>query len=362
MTVSPPAVSPLEFSLEDLALRGGLVDAEERLALLPRPVAEALGIPEEVRLTPEPSIEMSDSSSGAALSCALGSPLLQRQISDARALSLVTYVAPRGEVVPVPRPAQARALGERFIIRNGLCSVRESFPGESTYVSAHFSYSATADDRHEGLLQVSTHAADGAEPDDAVTRLLDPARSAHRLERLKVLPPDMESAPPWIVRRAVHQLPALLRPLQESVARRHQRDHARIAAYYAELIQEARSSKRRIDPAAVAAKVAHLAAERDAKLSDLPARFALRVQLGIVALVCARLPVVRLSLQVQRRKLTRELLVRLPAGALALDRLACDGCPGTTSRPALCDDRLHVLCELCVPNAQGRPHCPACRR
>ena len=109
-------------------------------------------------------------------------------------------------------------------------------------------------------------------------------------------------------------------------------------------------------------KVAHLVAERDAKLSDLPARFALRVQLSVVALVCARLPVVRLTLQVQRRKLTRELYVRLPAGAHALDRLACDGCPGTTARPALCDDRLHVLCEVCLPNAQGRPRCPVCLR
>ena len=38
----------------------------------------------------------------------------------------------------------------------------------------------------------------------------------------------------------------------------------------------------------------------------------------------------------------------------------CEGCPGTTERPALCDERLHVLCETCVPLASGRPRCLAC--
>jgi hypothetical protein len=356
--------SPLEFSLDDLAQRGGLVDPDERLALLPRAVAEDLGLPEEVRLTEDLPPGGAASPADARISCALGSPLLQRQVSDARALSLITYVKPRSEPVPLPRPTHARALGERFVIRNGLCAVLESFPGESTYVSAQIAYSATADDRHEGLFQVVVQAPDGAEPDEEVARLLDPALSSHRLEPLpdSEPPPDMVAAQSFIVRRAVRSLPALLQPVQKSAERRYRRDHTRIADYFSELIQEARAPRRRLDPAAVAAKVAHLVAERDAKLSDLPARFALRVQIGVVALVCARLPVVRLTLQVQRRKLTRELYVRLPAGAHALDRLACDGCPGTTARPALCDDRLHVLCEVCLPNAQGRPRCPACLR
>jgi hypothetical protein len=211
---------------------------------------------------------------------------------------------------------------------------------------------------------VVTQAPDGGEPDEEIAQLLDPIRSSHRLEPLpeSTSPPEMAAAQSFIAERSAQHLPALLQPVQQSAERRYRRDHARIADYFAEFIHETRSPRRRLDPAAVAAKVAHLVAERDAKLSDLPSRFALRVQLGVVALVCARLPVVRLTLQVKRRKLSRELTVRLPAGAQALDRLACDGCAGTTAKPALCDDRLHVRCEVCVPNAQGRPRCPACLR
>lgn len=358
MSPADSMVDPLAFSLTDLAQRGGLVDAAERLVLLPEEPAAALGLPEELRLTPE----RADAEAGGAISCALGSPLLQRLVGDARALSLITYAAPRSAAVATPRPAQARALGERFVVRNGLCAVVESLHGESTYVSAHIAYVATADDRHDGLFQVVVHAADGAEPDEAVAQLLNPVVSAPRLGGVKDLSVDAAAALPFIARRAAQRLPALLQPLRDSAERRHRRDHARIADYYADLIREARSPRRRLEPAAVDAKVAHLLAERDAKLSDLPSRFALRVRLTAVALVCARLPVVRLVLQAQRRKLTRELYVRLPAGGHALDRLACDGCSGTTGRPALCDDRLHVLCEGCAPSAQGRPRCPACLR
>jgi hypothetical protein len=40
--------------------------------------------------------------------------------------------------------------------------------------------------------------------------------------------------------------------------------------------------------------------------------------------------------------------------------LACSGCDAATARPLACDDRLHLLCEVCAPSAQGRPLCPAC--
>ncbi|MFO0576455.1 MAG: hypothetical protein U1A78_20815 [Polyangia bacterium] len=359
-------VDPVAFSLEDLALRGALVDAEERLALLPRGAAEALGLPEEVRLTDEAPTEPARTGADARILCALGSPLLMQQVAEARAQSLLTWVRPVHERVLPPRPSQARALAERFVVRNGLATVLESFPGESTYVAAHLAYSATADDRHEGSFVVVAQAPDGAEPDEEVVRLLDPADPFHSLPRIEsrpgsASPSEVALALPFLRTRAEARLRALVHPLQERALRRYLRDRDRIADYFAELIREAGAPKRRLDPAAVAAKVAHLTAERDAKLSDLPARFALRVQLGVIALVCARLPVVRLTVRVQRRKLDREIVLRLPAGAHALDRMACDGCSGTTARPALCDDRLHVLCEVCVPSALGRPRCPACQ-
>jgi hypothetical protein len=67
-----------------------------------------------------------------------------------------------------------------------------------------------------------------------------------------------------------------------------------------------------------------------------------------------------LQLHLRRRKGARDITARLPAGASRPDALACDGCPDVTTRPVLCDDRLHILCERCAPSAQGRPRCPTC--
>jgi hypothetical protein len=38
----------------------------------------------------------------------------------------------------------------------------------------------------------------------------------------------------------------------------------------------------------------------------------------------------------------------------------CAGCGGATDQPAACDDRLHMLCEACAPQVQGRLSCRAC--
>ncbi|MSP63777.1 MAG: hypothetical protein EXR72_26215 [Myxococcales bacterium] len=148
--------------------------------------------------------------------------------------------------------------------------------------------------------------------------------------------------------------------IRDSVARRLTRDHARIVEYFAALIAEARTPRRTTAPEAIVAKLGQLVAERDAKVSDLATRYAVRVSLAPAAVVCATARTVNLTFRLRRRKAARDLVVRLPAGARSLDRPACDGCPATTARPALCDDRLHLLCEQCVPSAQGRPRCPAC--
>lgn len=114
--------------------------------------------------------------------------------------------------------------------------------------------------------------------------------------------------------------------------------------------------------AAIAAKVAHLAAERHAKLSELGQRLSLRVSVGPVAILLVSVPVTEVRVRVRRRKREGEILLRLPAGASALDLVACDACAGATAKPLVCDDALHRICERCLPSAEGRPRCPACAR
>lgn len=126
------------------------------------------------------------------------------------------------------------------------------------------------------------------------------------------------------------------------VARRLRRDHERISQYFEQLARDARAPRREVEPAAIAARLAHLEAERDAKLRALAERYRLRVKLEPLALLQLRVPTSCVRLGVRRRKLY-------------------GGDRGTTAQPVLCDDRLHVLCEGCAPLAQGRPSCAACR-
>jgi hypothetical protein len=155
---------------------------------------------------------------------------------------------------------------------------------------------------------------------------------------------------------------AAVGPFAEATAGRHARDHARIEDYHAALAAELRGARRKVTPELLASKLEQIVAERDAKLRALSSRFALRLSLHLAAGLCVVAPAATARLRVRRRKDARELSLALPAGAAELDALVCDGCRGPSRSPALCDDRLHVLCDRCAPSAQGRIRCPACER
>jgi hypothetical protein len=231
--------------------------------------------------------------------------------------------------------------------------------GKAVYVAAFIAYVVESDDRREGLAELLVCAEDGAEPDGALRALLDLTSPSARVRRARA-PLSAAGAADFLGKRAELAVQAAAWPRIGEVRRRHARDHERIASYFADLIAEARSPRRRADPKAVEAKVAHLIAERDAKLGALPARFAARVTCSPAALVCAELPAARVSARLRRRKEARDIVLRMPAGASTLDRLTCEACGAATAKPAACDERMHLLCEACAPNAQGRIGCPPC--
>jgi hypothetical protein len=341
---------PLAFTARALERRGALVEeaGEEEWALLPAELARELGLPEEVRL--------SAVGGEGVVGCGLGTPLLEALVGSAR--QQVPVAAARLRAL-APKASHARALAERYVLRNGVAEVLEVTAGsEELYLAAWLAYQADADERHEGVVRLVTHAREGSLPDAGFTAWCD-VSSPGALEPLKT-PVGVGGVSPWLVRYGPLAVQQALRGVAEATARRHARDQERISEYYEAMVAEARSPRRRVDAAAVAAKVQHLLAERDNKLRDLETRFTLRIHIRLAAALWVAAPVARARLLARRRKGSRELLLRLPTGAHGFDRLPCEGCPGSTEQPALCDERLHVLCEACVPLASGRPRCPAC--
>jgi hypothetical protein len=347
-----PVPDPLAFTARALERRGALLEEEEGgevLALLPMGLSRELGLAEEVRLSAQGRQD--------AVACGLGTPLLETVVGEAR--REVPVASARWVREPAPKTGHARSLAERYVIRNGVAEVLEVAGGEATYLVAWLAYVAEADERHEGMVAMGVHAQDGSVPDEGFVSGCDAgAEGAWVPWPLPTVEPEARR---WLARYALAVEQRALQGVREATARRHARDYERMAEYYAAMVAEARAPRRRVDAAAVETKVRHLLAERDSKLGDLAERFTLRVHTRLAAALWVAVPVARVRLRVRRRKGEHELLLRLPAGAHGFDRLPCEGCPGTTERPTLCDERLHVLCEACVPLATGRPQCPTCR-
>jgi hypothetical protein len=353
VTASTDIPDALAFAADALMFQGALVErsGDECVSVVPAALADSLGIPESCTLTGELA-----SDGEGRVHCGIGSPLLDRLAQWASAAPAA--VSLRLELEP-PRAAQARGLAERFVIRNAVFDVEQTSLSDAAYLVVWVAWRAEADDRYDGRLVLAIHAGDGGEPDSALIAAADPSHDSARLLRA----PDAgagSEALGLIARRAGQRARQAVAAASASVARRHARDYRRIIEYFEGLVADARAPKRRVEADAIAKKVDHLVAERDAKLRDLGQRYALRVSLEPLAAVAITVPAAWVKLRARRRKRQGELMLRLPAGSAALDRLSCAACGEATARPALCDDALHVLCETCVPLVQGRPACRAC--
>jgi hypothetical protein len=346
-------LDPVGFVATELALRGALVEPGDAsaLAVLPAGLASQLSLPEAVALGPAPA--------DGAVSCGLGSPLLDRLVTEVRTSLPVASVSWSAEP---PRLAVAERLAERLLIRNGVANVLGVSHASATYLAGVFSWTAEADDRYQGLSLIVAHASNGAAPDASATAAIaalidgrdDRASDQH----------DARTAiggAAFLAKRAALTVGPRLDEIVAAVARRRDRERARIDDYFSSLVGEARLPRRQVARQAIGARVAALEAEHAAKLRDLSTRYTLRVRIEPIALVSVTMRIAEIRMRLRRRKGERELELQLPPAARLPDALACVACANTTREPLLCDDALHVLCGSCAPEATGRPQCPACR-
>jgi hypothetical protein len=235
---------------------------------------------------------------------------------------------------------------------------------QSVLLRERVSQTAEADDRYQGMTLVIAHAGTAGEPEAGCLAMIE------QLILGDASPGDViegrdargaTSGAPAIARRALLAIEPRLDEVGAAVARRRDRERARIDEYFASLIGEARQPRRQVARNAVGARVTALHAEHAAKLRDLATRYTLRVRIDPIALVAIAARVAEIRLRLRRRKGERTLELHVPPTARAPDALACVACPAATRAPLLCDDALHVLCEACAPEVGGRPRCPACR-
>jgi hypothetical protein len=343
-------LDPLGFVTDELAARGALIDVDSdgALAVLPGEVARSLALPESVALAAV--------AANGVVGCGLGTPLLDRLVGEVRGAVPVAAVTWR---MDPPRLPLGERFAERIVVRNGVADVLGVAHAAATYLAGVFAWTAEADDRYQGLTLAVAHAVSGGEPDDHAGAAMTALRSDEDASE-DGTPSHAAGAVPTLAKRAALSLGSRLDEIGAAVARRRDRERARIDGYFTSLIAETRRPRRQVAAEALAARIAALRAEHVAKLRDLHARYTLRVRLEPVAFVAVATRVTEVRLRLRRRKGERELALHVPPGARAPDALACVACPATTRSPLLCDDALHVLCETCAPEAGGRPRCPAC--
>lgn len=343
------ALDPLGFAATDLAARGALIDAVSPgviTALVPPAVAAALGVPELAMLTETPTAD--------AIFAGLGSPLLDALVAEVRRGPAVAQVRWLAEP---PRAAAAEAAATRLVVRNAVGDVVNVGTSTATYLMPTFAWIAEADDRYQGLAAVIADAATGAAPDLAVEAALE-AVDVEAGPAVKVA----DAIGATLIERGRRAAELALAPIVMAVARRRDREAHRQREYFRQLVAEARRPRRQIAPAAIAARVAAIEAEAAAKRDELDARYHLRASISVATLAVITVRVAEVALRVRRRKGERTLALHLPPQARQIDALPCAACAATTRAIVLCDDALHILCEVCAPVATGRPTCAACAR
>lgn len=343
---------PLAFAARLLARRGALVDqgAAGLEAVVPPELASELGLAEHgvFASTPGPGLHH----------VGYGSSLLERMIASAT--RAIPFAAGRAIVAP-PKPNHARAAAEALVFRNGVFTVGDPVPALGHRVVVHAAFTLHCDDRREGLCAGAASLPDGA----IVTGFDEAARATFEEGAVAPMQPE------WIVAGARAALSActaaavhLALPFRDGVERRFARDRERIESYFADLLSELdhRAARSRVGPIDVRDKRQALEQERAAKLEELCARYATRLEVSTVALVLVEAPVCRIRLELRRRKARREVELEYDAATRALVAPACEACGQPAPRPAACDDAVHLLCEACAPRSEGRIPCGACRR
>ena len=253
-----------------------------------------------------------------------------------------------------------------------------------------FRYSATSDEKRDGLIWLGFNLGTGSVLDEALlTRL-----GAQLADGTPWLVPDAQAlkeasassldgaglaarVPPLLERLVQDDLEAFLR----SMRRRLDRDRGRVHAYHDELrqtalaklgkLRSATSEKAAADRQREILRVQAIEREYAAKIDDLRHKYALRIEAQWVQGLVLVAPVQRFELLIKRRKGERIVSMDWHAAVRLLETPLDEAGLGLDASRLVCDEHLHLTshagqtcpscsrdrCRACHPSS-----CPRCKR
>jgi hypothetical protein len=373
-----------EFVADLLDSEGALVEAVEPDGLdvlAPEPLRAAMGWPELARLGFGAQLPP------GALRIGLEGDWLDR---FGALVGNRGRLAERQVVLPAPAAVPSdphRRLEVALDLGNAIWRLRGVTPAWTRCLMLAFHYTATSDERREGLLWLGFNAGTGAVLcDDIVGRLRqamagdpewcvpDPAVRAEAGQTLDatMLAERVRGAVDHLVRS---DLEAFLRAMR----RRLDRDSARVHAYHDDLrrsaltklagLRSGAGDKAEADRKRESLRVAAIEREYAAKLDDLRHNYALRVAVDWVQGLILYAPVHRYEVLIRRRKGERVVTIDWHPAARTMEPPLCEWGTGLERLRLVCDERLHLTdlggqapCRSCGKAWCRACHGPACPR
>jgi hypothetical protein len=362
-----------EFVADLLDSEGALVEPVEPDGLevmAPEPLRAALGWPEMAQLG------FGAQRPAGALAVGLEGDWLDR---FGALLGARGRLAERQLVLQAPAAAPGdaeRRLEAALDLDNAIWRLRDAAPAWTRCMLLTFRYTATSDERREGLIHLGFNSGTGALlVGDLVARL---RRGLTDAAEWAPVDPDVRAQAGGSmdaamlterVRSAVdHLVRSELDPFLRAMRRRLDRDSARVHAYHDDLrraalaklaaLQSARGDKLGDKAEAgrkrEAMRVAAIEREYARKLDDLRHNYALRVTIDWVQALVVYAPVHRYEVLVKRRKGERIVTIDWHPTARLMELPLCEWGTGLERTRLVCDERLHLT------DPEGQAPCPTC--
>ena len=301
---------------------------------------------------------------------------LERLFTDVGRRASVTLAA------PAVRPERiAETLADRLPLTNATFRLERIEVMPVSYFLVYFRYTALSDDRHDGMFSVLVN------PLNASIALLEDALEG-LIARIGPPAPDEELSAAEVMkiiglahRAAQGMVRDRLTDFIRSAERRLNRDVKRVYEYYETLKEEIdRRIRKKMAPGEgsqdspetanleeiepLRRKQEAVTAEREWKIRDLIAKYALVIQNNPLCVLRIQATVPVFFIALKRRLSSRPFQLTYNPLLKRVDALPCESCahPSYGGAYTICDDNLHIICNRCMTATSGRPVCPVCNR
>jgi hypothetical protein len=264
-----------------------------------------------------------------------------------------------------------RLLDHVLHLPNAVWRLRHAEPAWTRCLLVAFRYTATSDEKREGLVWLGFNQGTGAVIDDDMLRRL---RTLLASIDWRVPEPDMHriAGAAWDLTTFAARLQPLvehhvrrdLESFLSAMRRRLERDRGRIHEYHDDLRRTAQmklaalgsvfGQKAEADRKREAMRIAAVEREYAAKLDDLRHNYALRVTVKWMQGLTLFTPVRRYDVLIKRRKGERMIRIDWHPALRKIEPMFCDWGTGTGRARLVCDDHLHLT------DPEGQAPCPSC--